>query len=85
MSNRQDKLRFRLCPHWYRTVPDYGDQIMMDVTKQERCRVCGKRRVHARVPEPHPTRDKEDLKEKLQHPGYEVVIEEWLPAGSKGP
>lgn len=83
--SRQDKLRFRLCPHWYRTVPDYGHQIMMDVTKQERCRVCGKRRVHAKVPEPHPTRDKEDLKEKLQHPGYEVVIEEWLPAGSKGP
>lgn len=78
-------LKYRLCPHWYRLVPDYGDQIMMDVTKRERCMLCGKARIHAKVPEPHPSRDKEELKEELQRPGNEVVVEEWLPYGSKGP
>ena len=73
------------CPHWFKPVPDYGHHIMFDVTKSEQCRVCGTRRVHIKAPEPHPTRDKEDVKERLQHAGYEVVVEEWLPYGSKGP
>lgn len=74
-----------VCPHWWWPVPDYGHSLMMDVTKRERCRFCGKHRIHAKVPEPHPTRDKEELVEKLQEPGHEIVVEEWLPYGAKGP
>lgn len=79
------KLRFKLCPHWYKPVPDYGAAMLMDVTKRERCRICGHCRVHAKVLEPHPSRDKEQLESELQHPGYELVIEEWLPYDIKDP
>lgn len=78
-------MKYNVCPHWYRLAPDYGDQIMYEVTKRERCLICGKERVHAKVPEPHPTRDKQALVGRLQEPGYELIVDEWLPYGSKGP
>ena len=83
--NRVKQALYRICPHWYWPVPDYGHHIMMDVTKRERCRICGKHRIHARISEPHPTRDKNEILNDLQQPGYELVVEEWLPYGSKGP
>lgn len=79
------KLRYRLCPHWYWPIPDYGADLMCEVTRREKCRICGQHRIHARVPEPHPTRDKEEVLEELQKPGFEFVVEEWLPYGEKIP
>ena len=58
---------------------------MFEVVRREKCVVCGHRRVHARVPEPHPTRDKDEVVQQLQHRGCEFVVDEWLPYGSKGP
>lgn len=76
----------RLCPHWWTEDPHGVHQpIMFKVDSWQKCMICGKRRVYARVPEPHPTRDKEDLIEDLQQPGCEFVIKEWLPYGSMGP
>lgn len=79
------KLVDKLCPHWYWPGPEYPEAVTYEVTKAERCRLCGKRRIHARVPEPHPTRDREDLLEKLQKPGNEFVVEEWLPYDARDP
>ena len=84
-QSRVRKLLYQSCPHWYWPVPDYGDHIMMEVTEREKCRICRKQRIHAKIPEPHPTRNKCDVLEKLQHPGHEVVVEEWLPYGEKLP
>jgi len=69
----------RVCPHWWKPVPDYGHMIMCEVTRRETCRLCGLHRIHARVPDPHPSRDKEDVRAKLQQPGFEIVVEEWVP------
>lgn len=68
-----------LCPHWWWPVPDYTGHVLMEVTKSERCRICGKFRVHAKLREPHPSRDKDEHLEELQHPGHEFIVEEWLP------
>lgn len=87
-GNGLGSMLMNVCPHWYWPMPDYvsySHSIMMEIEEIERCRICGKRRVHAKVPEPHPTRDKEQLRDDLQEPGFELVIEEWLPYGSKGP
>lgn len=78
-----------LCPHWWTEKLNAGDfgsgPIMFEIARREKCMVCGKRRIHARVPEPHPTREKEELVEKLQRPERELIVDEWLPYGSMGP
>lgn len=84
-ESRLRRLAYKLCPHWYWPIADVLPNVMMEVTRRERCRFCGHERVHAKVPEPHSSRDREKVREDLQQPGYEVVVEEWLPYGSKGP
>lgn len=79
-----DGLLYRVCPHWYAPFPNFGDSIMMDVVKREQCRLCGKFRVHARVVEPHPTRDKAEIVEQAQEPGYELVVDEWISEAEAG-
>lgn len=75
-----------LCPHWWTEDPHAPrDAIMFDVISCKKCLLCGKRRIHARVPEPHPTRDKGEVVADLQRPEHEFVVEEWLPYGSKMP
>jgi len=76
----------RACPHWWRPIPSAGGSIMMEMEKEEVCHLCGKIRVHAKVSEPHPTRDKQDLVDELQSPPhYEFIVTEWLPYGTFGP
>lgn len=82
-QSRTQRVLSRVCPHWYWPIPNYGNTIMMEVTKRERCRICGKHRIHARVPEPHPTRDKQALLEEINRPGHELVVEEWVPYGER--
>lgn len=79
------KLLYRACPHWYWAVPNYGMDFMMDVESIERCKLCGKFKVHARVPEPHPGKDKGELVDAMNYPGYELIVDEWLPYGEMGP
>lgn len=79
----------RLCPHWWTGTAHAEDfespALMFEVVRREKCVICGKRRIYARVPEPHPTREKEELVAELQRPGWEFIVEEWLPYGSMGP
>jgi len=77
------KLRYTLCPHWYKTPPNTHDAVMMDVVKRKQCRICGKHRIHAKVPKPHPSRNKQSLLRDLQQPGFELVVDEWLPYGER--
>lgn len=76
----------RLCPHSYRkTTPFHMDGVMMEITGQYKCRLCGKMRTHVRIPEPHPTREKAATLDNLQDPGREVVVDEWLPYDARDP
>jgi len=76
----------RICPHWWtETMHPDESAIMYDEVSREKCMICGKRRVYAKVPEPHPSRDKEQLLKQLQRPTHEVVVDEWLPYQSAGP
>ena len=70
----------RVCPHWWteKHYPGPG-RVMYDVKKHEKCVICGKHRVYAKVPEPHPTRDKDDVVDDLQAPGHEFIVDEWVP------
>jgi hypothetical protein len=79
-----EPLIYRICPHWYAETHDYIEPVMYEITKQERCRICGKYRTFARVPEPHPTRDKEQLKEQLESKGS-LVVDEWADRSNKIP
>lgn len=76
-----------LCPHWYDEVPEvwHPEGMMFDVENVEKCRICGKRRMYVKVPEPHPGHDREELLDDLQQPRCEFIVEEWLPYNAKGP
>jgi len=76
----QTPLRYRLCPHWWREIDPQWSPVTYVIERQERCRICGKVRTFARVPEPHPSRDKADVRERLEQHG-EFIITEWFPYG----
>jgi len=59
---------------------------MFEVERQEVCHLCRKVRLFAKVPEPHPTRDKEESLEKMQRPPeHELIVTEWIPYGETIP
>jgi len=75
----------KVCQHFWTATPEYGNNIMMDVSKHEQCLICGKRKIHAKIPEPHPSRSKEELLNILQRDSHKLIVEEWLPHNSHGP
>lgn len=54
------RLKVRLCPHWYWKKPVPDQPVMFEIHDLERCAVCGHKRYFVTLPPVHPSRDPDE-------------------------